>query len=175
MRYKIGLIVLSILFFTNHTLAQQATAVEKLEKLRLELIDVQGNEELLRARAQQLDEDLKPENIARSLAGIGSTKPEELREFRRRQLELEKKSVSAQLDAVVAKRVRLEAEIAQAEIQAYHESALPTPSAVNQTLIARLPNMTRPLLISIAGGIFAVMGGAIFLVRRFRTKPKQTN
>ena len=173
MRYKLSLIVLSILFLTNQGLAQRSTAVEKLEKLRLELIDVQGNEEFLRTRAQQLDEDLKPENIARSLAGIGSTKPEELRESRRRQLELEKKSVLAKLDGVVAKRVKLEAEIAQTEIQAYHESAQPKPD-ISQSLMGRLPNMSRPLLVGVTGGIFAVMGGAIFLVRRFRTRSNQT-
>ena len=87
MKYKLTLILLSVLVFTNHSLAQQATtADEKLEKLRLELIDVQGKEAFLRTRSQQLEEDIKPENIARSLAGYGSTKPEELREFRRRQL-----------------------------------------------------------------------------------------
>lgn len=88
MSYKLSLIFFSLLIFTNHALAQQAApAEERLEKLRLELIDAQGKEAFLRTRAQQLDEDIKPENIARSLAGFGSTKPEELREFRRRQLE----------------------------------------------------------------------------------------
>lgn len=169
MRYQLSLIVLSILVLTTQTSAQPATAVEKLEKLRLELIDVQNKEDSLRARSQQLEEDLKPDNIARSLAGIGSTKPEELREFRRRQLELEKKSVLLQLDAASARRVQLEAEIATLEPQAYQESAQPKTSSLSQSLIARLPQTTRPLLIVIAGGLFAVMGGAILLIRRLRT------
>lgn len=169
MRYQLGLIVLSILVLTAQAAAQPATAVEKLEKLRLELIDVQGNEDSLRARAKQLEEDLKPDNIARSLAGIGSTKPEELREFRRRQLELEKKSVLLQLDAVSARRVQLEAEIAALEGQAYHESAQPKASSLSQSLVARLPQSTRPLLIVVGGGLFVVMGGAILLIRRLRT------
>ena len=46
---------------------------------------------------QQLDESIKPENIERSLAGIGSTRPEELRETRRRQLTIERDGVLAQL------------------------------------------------------------------------------
>ncbi len=75
MKYTLGLIVLSVLVFTSHALAQQSMpAEEKLEKLRLELIDVQGKEAFLRTRAQQLDEDIKPENIARSLAGFGSSR-----------------------------------------------------------------------------------------------------
>ena len=169
MRYKLVLIVLSVLLFTNHSLAQQAaTADEKLEKLRLELIDVQGKEAVLRTRSQQLDEDIKPENIARSLAGFGSTKPEELREFRRRQLELEKKSISKQLEALSAKRQQLEAEIALAETQAYHESAQPKTSSGVQAFVAHSSNTTRPLLIGLVAGALAVMGGAIFLIRRFR-------
>ena len=167
MREKLGLIVLSILLSTNVALGQQSiSAVEKLEKLRFELIDVQGKEENLRARAQQLDEDIKPENIARSLAGVGSTKPEELRESRRRQLELEKKSVLQQLEAVVAKRVSLEAEIRTTEVQAYHDSGKAGPDA-NQSFMSRLPG-GGTLLIGLAGGIFALMGGAIFFIRRLK-------
>jgi hypothetical protein len=169
MKYKFGLILLSLFVLPIHAIAQQSTsAEEKLGRLRLGLIDVQSKEASLRSRAQQLDEDMKPENIARSLAGFGSTKPEELREFRRRQLELEKKSVLHQLENVSAKRLQLEAEIALTETQAYHESAQPKPSSVLQMFVARLPDGTRQLLIGLTGGVFAVMGIGIFLIRRFR-------
>jgi hypothetical protein len=168
MRNKLWLIILAILLSTSFALGQQSmTTVEKLEKLRFELIDVQGKEENLRARAQQLDEDIKPENIARSLAGVGSTKPEELRESRRRQLELERNKVQQQLDAVVAKRASLEAEIRTTEVQAYHESAKSAPSDINQSFMSSLP-ASRALLIGVAGGVFALMAGAIFFIRRLR-------
>ena len=171
MRYKIGFIALLILVFTNYSPAQQATtAEEKLEKLRFELIDVQRKEDSLRTRVQQLDEDIKPENIARSLAGFGSTKPEELREFRRRELELERQGVLKQLEAVTTKRQELESEIVQVETQAYHESAQPKTDSVLQTFVARTSNATRPLLIGLGAGVFAVMGVGIFLVRRFRSR-----
>jgi hypothetical protein len=167
MKYNLALF-LAMMVLTSVALGQTSTtAVEKLEKLRFELIDVQGKEETLRARAQQLDEDIKPENISRSLAGVGSTKPEALREERRKQLELEKKSVLQQLDSVVARRIRLESEIATAQIQAYHESARPGESAINQSFMAGLGG-TSTLLIGLAGGVFAVMGGAIFLIRRLK-------
>ena len=42
--------------------------------------------------AAELEEDLKPENIERALAGFGSTKPEEVRDRRRRLLMIEKGS-----------------------------------------------------------------------------------
>ncbi|MFZ0060888.1 MAG: hypothetical protein WAL47_02550 [Pyrinomonadaceae bacterium] len=170
MKYKLGFLAFSILLLTTHALALQSTAVEKLEKLRLELIDVQGKEEFLRTRAQQLDEDMKPENIARSLAGFGSTKPEELREFRRRQLETERKSVLHQLETVSARRLQLEAEIALAGTQAYHESAQPKPASLLQTFVVRTSNTSRPLLLGLGAAVFAVMGGAIFLIRRVRSR-----
>ena len=174
MRLKLILIALSVLVLTSPSFAQQATtADEKLEKLRLELIDVRGKEEYLRTRDQQLDDDIKTENIARSLAGFGSTTPEELREFRRRQLELERKSVLQQLEAVSAKRLQLETEIALGETQAYHESAQPKPSSVFQAFVARSANATTPLLIGLVAGVFAVLGGAIFLIRRYKTFQKQ--
>ena len=169
MRYKLILLALSVLVLTNHALAQQGIAAEeKVDKLRLELVDVMSKEALLRNRALQLDEDIKPENIARSLAGFGSTKPEELRENRRRQLELERKNVLQQLEAVSAKRLQLENEIALNETQVYHDSAQAKPSAALQTFGARSANLSKPLLLGLAGGVFVVLGWGIFLIRRFR-------
>lgn len=91
--------------------------------LRSQLSDVQAKEAELQARERQLDEDLRPENIERSLAGVGSTRPEELREQRRRQLEGDKARVRAQLDQLAQSRTRLEAAIATAEAEAYRRSA----------------------------------------------------
>jgi hypothetical protein len=99
-----------------------------VDTLRAQLIEVQEKEGSLRNRAQQLEEDLKPENIERAFAGIGSTKPEELREARRRQLTIERESVKAQLKLAELTKTRLETAIAVAEGRAYLESALPMPS-----------------------------------------------
>ena len=169
MKFKLGFLALSILLLTTHALALQSTAEERLDTLRLELIDVQGKEEFLRMRAQQLEEDIKPENIARSLAGFGSTKPEELREFHRRQLENERKLVLQQLETLSARRVQLEAEIVSTQTQAYHESAQAKPDSFLQSLVVRTSNTSLPLLLGLGAGVFAVMGGAIFLRRRFRS------
>ena len=91
--------------------------------LRTQLSDVQAKEAELQARERQLDEDLRPENIERSLAGVGTTRPEELREQRRRQLESEKARVRSQLDQLAQSRTRLEAAIAIADAEAYRRSA----------------------------------------------------
>jgi hypothetical protein len=113
--------------FTSSVAAQNAAgasdAAQAADDLRLQLLDVQAKETELQARARQLDEDLKPENIERSLAGIGSTRPEELRELRRRQLTIERDSVRAQLKLVGTSRERLETAIRTAETQAYQQSA----------------------------------------------------
>ncbi len=87
----------------------------------------------LQNRLQQLDEDLKPENIEHSFAGVGSVHPEELRETRRRQLEIEKRGVQSQLDVLAASRSRLEAAIARADAESYQQSAGPSPNIVTAT------------------------------------------
>jgi hypothetical protein len=105
--------------------AQDATSSgqDAATALRSQLSDVQAKETELQARERQLDEALRPENIERSLAGVGTTRPEELREQRRRQLESEKGRVRAQLDQLAQSRTRLEAAIATADAEAYRRSA----------------------------------------------------
>jgi len=83
----------------------------------------------LRSRLAQLDEAIKPENIERSLAGVGSTRPEELRESRRKQLSIQRDGVCwpgcRRLKQVAS---GLESELANAETLAYQESARPKPT-----------------------------------------------
>jgi len=112
---------------TNAGAQENKTAAETVDQLRAQLIEAQAKEESLRMRAQQLDEDLKPENIERALAGIGSTKPEELREHRRRLLTIERDGVTAQLKVLEMTRSRLETAVVSAEARAYQESAILMP------------------------------------------------
>lgn len=121
----IGVLVLLVAVSTGAPVAAQErpSAEESLENLKLQLIDLQAKEEQLHDRLEQLNRDLQPENIERALAGIGSTKPEDLREQRRRQLTFEKENVMAQLKGVEEGRKRIEAAIAETETRAYHESA----------------------------------------------------
>ena len=62
------------------------------------VVETQAEEAELPTRLQHLEEDLKSDSIEHSLAGMGSTHPEELREARRRQLEIEKKGMQSQLE-----------------------------------------------------------------------------
>jgi hypothetical protein len=163
MRLKSGLAMLVLLVFSAGAYAQETTtsAAESAEKLKMQLLDVQAHENDLRVRLAELDEAIKPENIERSLAGIGSTRPEELRESRRRQLQIQRDGVQAQLQTLEASRVRLEAAVANAEALAYQQSARPT-----QMMAASSPR--RYQLFMLGGGSLAVLalGGGAFLYRR---------
>jgi len=156
------------LLFTSVIVAQDgSSAADTAAKLRLQLIEVQTKEAELQARLQQLDEDLKPGNIERALAGIGSTHPEELREHRRRQLTIEKNGVLAQLKTLEASKASLESAIAAAEARAYQQSAEPSPAISNQMLMVQPFAGSRWLLIAIWGAVVILIGGVVvFFVRR---------
>ena len=173
MKVKFLLSVLILMFAANGYAqeAQPATAAESLEKLRAQLLDVQAKEEELRDRAQQLEESLKPENIERSLAGVGSTRPEELREFRRRQLTKERDGVLAQLKVVETSRQRLETAILNAQGRAYQESARPTP--VEQLQLVTVSSVWGYRWLMIGGGgvaALALAGGVLFYRRKIRLR-----
>src|SRR5438034_4579707 len=111
-RLTLSLMMLLALVSTVKVIAQDTTdAAQIAEQLRLQLVEIQGKEGELQIRLQQLDEALKPENIERSFAGVGSTRPEEVLEARRRQLQAEKNGVVAQLTTLVDSRTRLEASL----------------------------------------------------------------
>jgi membrane protein involved in colicin uptake len=169
MKFKANLVLFALLFTLSITTqAQPSTAAESAEKLRAQLLDVQTKEEDLKARAQQLDEALKPENIERSLAGVGSTKPEELRETRRRQLQIERDGIASQLKVLETSRLHLEAAIRDADARAYQESAR-GPSPEN-ALLSQSDRSTRWLLSGGIGGFVGALVGGFFLQRRLRRK-----
>ncbi len=124
---RITLLIILLLSSFTVALAQSSS----VETLRSQLSDAQKKEEELQARIKQIEEDMKPENIEKVFALNGSTRPEELREQRRRQLEIEKANVRAQLEQVIQSRARLETAIATAEAAAYRQSA--QPSSYNPT------------------------------------------
>lgn len=107
----------------------QSGAQDRAANLRAQLSEVETKQAELQTRRQDLDEQLKPENIEKVLAGVGSTRPEDLREQRRRQLEIERNGVQKQLDLLATSHTRLEAAIAQADAEAYRQSAAPVTAA----------------------------------------------
>lgn len=121
----------------------QNSAQEKTASLRAQLSEVEAKQAELQTRLQKLEEDLKPESIEHNLAGIGSTRPEDLREQRRRQLEIERNGVQAQLNLLATSHTRLETAIAQADAEAYRQSAAPvTAPAINTSPSVASPTTT---------------------------------
>jgi hypothetical protein len=126
----------------------QSSAEERGNDLRAQLADKRVKQESLQERLRQLEEELKPENIEKSLAGIGSTHPEDLREFRRRQLEREKINIQTQLKLLAESQTKMESGIIRADADAYHRSAgvntgSQQPSAVQQVRASSVQRRTR--------------------------------
>lgn len=129
-RYLISILLPIVLLLSAFSVLGQTTqsAAQTAENLRSQLRDLQTTEAELQSRLNQLDYDLKPENIERYFAGVGSTRPEELRESRRKQLQAEKNSIVAQLQNIADSKLRLEVAISRADAQAYQQSALGSAS-----------------------------------------------
>lgn len=163
------LIVLMVLCAASVGAQPKPSAAERVENLKLQLIDVKAREESTRLRSQQLDEALKPENIERALAGVGSTRPEELREQRRRQLTIEKTSVTAQLEELATQRLRLESAIASAESEAYQESARGyTP--LGNGLLGMSVGTVRWLMVGSLVGVVAIVLFIAVILRRMSAR-----
>lgn len=172
MKLRIALMLLSafVLVSATQVSAQDTdTAAQAVENLRAQLSEVQDREAEVKIRMEQLDFDLKPENIERYFNAVGSTRPEELRESRRRQLQSEKDRLVARLGQLASSRTRLEAAISSAQVKVYQQSAMGA---------AALPadqNRDRPLLTvarALVGivALFAVIGSLVLrqVIRRRR-------
>ena len=122
--------LITLALLTGYASAQE-TLPERSARLKSELADLQTRVDELETRRAQINEDIKPENIERSLAGVGSTKPEELRETRRRQLEIQLKGIQSQLDSLTTARTRLEKAVASADADLYLQSARPTTTTIS--------------------------------------------
>jgi len=105
------------------TVLAQSSAKETAASLRAQLSEVQIKKAEVQALDEQLQEDLRPENIERSFAGFGSTHPERLRELRRRQLEITRATLHIELDELDRSQTCLEAAIGEADTVAYWQSA----------------------------------------------------
>lgn len=154
--------------------AQDLAAVEQqADRLRAQLLDVTGREDQLRQRARQLVEDLEPQNVERSVAGIGTTDARALRDQRRQQLEREKAQVDSQLASLAESRYRLEAAISAAEAEMVRlRAAALSPVARPEAPGATAPTATPPAPAVKKRPAAARRGKAVRRVRpRKRTRP----
>jgi hypothetical protein len=165
LQFALVLILLSFVFVHGQ---EAESAAGTVDRIKLQLLDLQAKEEQLKYRKIELDEAIKPENIERSLAGVGSTRPEELREARRRQLTIERDSIVSQLRILENTRARLETSLAEAQGRAYQESAQVLPT---QALVAQKKTSTRWLLLGAGGlGALALMAGLVIYRRAIKLR-----
>ena len=92
-------------------------AEQRAEQIRSQLIDTQTKIADLEAKHEQVEWNLKPENIDRVTVGMGTLRPEEARESRRKQLESEKLRIEAQLKILDTGKTRLETSSANADAE----------------------------------------------------------
>lgn len=85
---------------------------EALRKQRFELIEKENS---VRLRIEQIDADIRPEVIEKSVAMAGSLRPEELREARRKSLDAEKRNLQSLLTEISATRASLEQNVLRAD------------------------------------------------------------
>ena len=130
MRRAVAIISIVLVFAFAFIVTAQETnsADDKIANLKQQLMEIEWIETDAQIRLEELDEQLKPENIERAVAGIGSTHPEELREYRRKVLTIERDGIQTQLDLLEEKRAQIKGAIAAAEYVAYLKYALPSPT-----------------------------------------------
>jgi len=144
------------------------SAAEAARQLRNQLSQLNDREAEVKIRLQELDYELKPENIEHYFAGYGSLHPEELREARRKKLQIEKDRLAAQLTEIDQSRQQLEAAIVAADTKAYQASALGAVSLKGSAL-GQIFNATTLQLAAIT---FALLVIGILLVARRKRNPK---
>lgn len=88
---------------------------ERAEILRKQLIELIEKETQFKMRLAQLEEEMRPENIERTLSTYGTTRTVEIRDTRRRVLENEKRGVESLLQITSQSRLRLEEDVRQAD------------------------------------------------------------
>jgi len=99
----------------DYTRDQITKEEDRIRVSQKELVDLSAREAPLRKRLDEIETQQQPDRIERSLAGVGSTRPEEVRDSVSRQLSIEKRQIQAQLDTIQASRTRNQSFLTHAE------------------------------------------------------------
>lgn len=90
-------------------------AEQREDSLRKQLYDMIEKENNIKSRLEQIEYDVRPEVIERTLQIAGSLRPEEVRENRRKSLAAEKANLQSLLTQVQATHASLELSLQKAE------------------------------------------------------------
>jgi len=87
----------------------------RVETLQKELGDIGARETSLQNRLDEIELQMRPDQIEQARAGVGSMRPEEDREAMKQRLTNEKRRIQTQLDQLQQNRVRIQSSISSAE------------------------------------------------------------
>jgi len=90
-------------------------AETRAESLRKQLFEIVEKEATVRTRLEQVSFDARPEMIERSAVFVGSMRPEEIRDQRKKSLEAEKKNLESLLTQIQTSRASLEESVYKAD------------------------------------------------------------
>lgn len=88
---------------------------QRADALRKQYFDMIEKENQIRSKLDQLETDLRPEIIERAVSFAGSLRPEELRDMRKKTLELERTNLQALLDEITANKRNLQVSVEKAD------------------------------------------------------------
>jgi hypothetical protein len=90
-------------------------AEQRSESLRKQRFDLVEKENSIQSRLDQIEIDIRPENIERQVAVMGTLRPEEIREAKRKSLDNERKNLQALLVQVQTTRSSLDQTVDRAD------------------------------------------------------------
>lgn len=90
-------------------------AEQRAESLRKQLFEIIEKESSLRTQLEQTEFDARPEMVDRAAAMSGSLRPEEIRDRRKKSLDVEKRNLESLLSQIQTNRATLELSVQKAD------------------------------------------------------------
>jgi hypothetical protein len=90
-------------------------AETRSETLRKQLFDMIDRENQIKTKLDQIENDIRPEMLERSVAFAGSLRPEELRDNRRKNLEVDRRNLQNLLTEIQNTKASLELNVQKAD------------------------------------------------------------
>jgi hypothetical protein len=91
-------------------------AEQRAESLRKQLFELVEKEDSIKTKLETIGFDIRPEMIERQVSMAGTLRPEELREMRRKNLEVEKRNMENLLIQIQATKANLEQNVQKADL-----------------------------------------------------------
>jgi hypothetical protein len=89
---------------------------QRAETLRKQLYDLIERESQIKTRLEQIENDIRPEMIDRSVSFAGSLRPEELRDARRKNLDIDRRNLQNLVTELQTTKSNLQLNLQKAEI-----------------------------------------------------------